>query len=101
MKIYKVYAQCCIAPNPVIEIDEDDARELIVLAIWQRIRNGDLEISGDNDDEINGNIRIVEKRALNYFKKNNFYECGDFAIIRSATYPERGCSYGYSDDFID
>ena len=102
MKIWKVYANCAKSANPVKEISEEEAKELIFDAVGYLIGNSEISvevIDDEDDDEYNAKVDELKAKALEDFEKTGIFECGDFAVISSEEQPERGDVYGWSKWF--
>lgn len=80
MKIYKICAKNCTAPEPIKEIDMEDAENLIKDYVNDCIFNGDIDIPGDDDEEVNDQCRDREDKAISFFKENGYFDCGDFKV---------------------
>ena len=98
-KIYKVYAQCVRTINPITEITLEEALGLIDEVVNDMVNMGDLEVEGETDEEFADAFGVLEGKAGTFFFENDFFFCGDFAIIRSAEEPTRAGSYGWTRDF--
>lgn len=60
MRIYKIYAQCCTAAEPIKEIDMEKAKDLIKEEISSMVFNEIIHIPGDTDDEVNKQLNPKE-----------------------------------------
>lgn len=108
-KYYKVYANCCIVPRAIKEIDKEDAKRYVLEAVDQYVDNQgfsdlepfhDIDWDEDDNDAVNAAFEKVYDKASEYFEKNDFYECGDFIIVYTDEYPSRGGSYDNSTSVL-
>lgn len=101
MKIYKVYAQCVRGIKKTIqEIDKVEAENLICDAVNDMVDMEDIDVEGETDEEVNANFENLYTKAIEYFEENEYFHCGDFAVIASDEMPERSGSYGWTKEFI-
>ncbi len=99
MKIYKIYANCVTAANPIEEIDKETAHSLISDAVGSLFNNGEIDIDvvdEDDDDSFNEQYSKLVADAQKYFDDNGFFMCGDF-IVEATDSPCRSDKYGYTD----
>ena len=82
--IYKIYANCATVPNPIKEIDTNEANDLIRNAVNEMLDNGVIEFpAGTDDEQINEHIEMLAVKAVNFFEENGYYDCGDFKVEKT------------------
>lgn len=86
--IYKIYAKCCTNPEPIKEIDKEEAHDLIKEDIEIKIFNGDINIEGEDDETVNKQCNDIKDKAIEFFEENGYFECGDFEVVITDN-PER------------
>ena len=100
MKFYKVYAQCVRATKAIQEITLTDAENLIVDAVYAMVDMGDIIIEDDYEDCPDMFYDFLVDMAIKFFNYNGYFECGDFAVMKSDNEPSRDNKYGYTVDFF-
>lgn len=102
MEIYKIYAKCCTRPRgkAIIRIDIKEAENLIQESIYEMINNEMLKIKDGSEEEINDQYSALYDKAVNFFKENGYFECGDFAVTITEE-PERANMYGFMEWIFD
>lgn len=93
MKIWKVYAKCCIATNPIEKVDESAIATAIEENFEYRIDDGTITFDESNYDKIHS--KFVNELEEN-FKKNGVLGVGDYQLVISDTTPCRPdvCNWG-------
>lgn len=87
MRYYKVYAECVRKPlgGGVNEISKDEALALI---------SDSLEFN--SEQHMVDDIEYAYAYAMEVVEGGDIFECGDFAIMKSDTIPERGNRYDFT-----
>ena len=96
MEIYKIYAKCCRIAKPITRIDMKEAERLIQECIYEMINNEMLDIKDGSEEEINDQYSALHDKAVNFFKENGYFECGDFTVTITEE-PERANMYGFME----
>ena len=100
MEIYKIYAKCCRIAKPITRIDMKEAERLIQECIYEMINNEMLDIKDGSEEEINDQYVELKDKAVNFFRENGYFECGDFSVEMTDD-PERSNICGYMGWIFD
>lgn len=98
MRIWKVYAQCCIAVHPIKDVT-DYAHEVIDEAITANIDimldNGQLEFPEDYEEAIDSIFGEAYEKLMAEYERTDQINAGDWCVIRSEEMPNRPRICGY------
>lgn len=102
MKIWKVYANCCVTAAPIKEIYEDEVEETIEEIISYWLDNDYIKFEEGIDTQLNNIITVLHEQLKTKFEESGYLEAGDYMLSRSEEIPKRpdSCSYE-SIDFYE
>lgn len=73
-----------------------EAENLIQETIYEMINNEMITIKDGSEEEINDQYSTLYDKAVEFFKENGYFECGDF-VVRITEEPERANMYGFME----